>query len=339
TAGARSAEPQSAPAGQSTESATGPASSSADGPDSDAGEEKTVVARKASRGSPGPQANGPKTATAPPGLGAPNTAAATARGEPPAELLDPTRHPWARYPIGAWRELRTVTESFDLSGKLLGRSEATRIDTLIEVSATTYTLQTVSTVNIGGKDLRGGTQQTTLSLLSDAPVRVVAVSPLPAANVNLNGRVAPCTRWLLESGAGPGRRLETIYYNASLAPFVLRREASSVDGQGASVELQKTTAVVRLDVPISLEGGIVPGRHVSIESQLASGSLSALEVRSDVVPGGLVSASRTERDTAGRRVRWETTQLVRSSESGPTADAEPTRRRWRLFGRAKKKGQ
>lgn len=246
------------------------------------------------------------------------------------ELLPHQHHDWARFQPGAWRTLQTVTETFDPNGKFIGRSETTQTDTLLEVTADTYTIESSTVVHIGGKKLRGSAQRTTRSLLTDTPVELQAVVALPAANLNLDGRIVPCQRWRLELGAGAQRRLETLYYNADLSPYVLRREALAADDTSAATEIQSTTTVVRVDAPVALDEGIFPGRHVSIDSQTGAHRVARLEVRTDVVPGGMVSASSTERDAAGRRVRWSTTELV---DSGQAGDTPAPRQRWRLFKR------
>lgn len=272
----------------------------------------------------------------------------------PTSFLPPEHHPWARFAPGAWRTLRTITETFDPTGQFIGRSQTSQTETLVDVNEQGYTLETTAVVHVGGKELRGAAQRTTFSLLTDTPAERVKASPLPAANLSLEGRTIPCQRWRVVVGEDPRRRVETVYYNPDLSPYILHREvaqsapatddaatpdeANSASPLIPSTEPQSTTTVVRSDAPVTFEDGegneaddaIVPGAHVAVETRAGAHRIAQFEVHSDVIPGGLVSATSTERDATGRRVRWSTTELF---DYGQAGDPPQRKRRWRLFRR------
>ncbi|TWT36135.1 hypothetical protein KOR34_10340 [Posidoniimonas corsicana] len=239
-------------------------------------------------------------------------------------------HPWARFGVGAWRTLRTVTETFDETGKFLTRSETLHTDKLAEIAADSYTLESTSIVEVGGKRLRGATQVIRHSLLTDHTSQTPITVELPAIDISLSGKTVPCQQWGLSYGEGPQRRLETLYYAPEFPPYLLRREVSAPDGSSAADLTGETTSVLAVDVPILLDGGMVGGYRQQVRSTAGANQVETMELHCDLAPGGLVRASSTERDASGRRVRWVVTEL---EEFGDADEKPKSERRWRLFQR------
>lgn len=259
-------------------------------------------------------------------------------------------HRWARFEPGAWRTVRITTESFDAAGKLLGRSETTQTDTLIDVSDNHYGLETTNIVHVGGKQLRGAAQQTTRNFLADTVGKLVESTELPQANLKMAERLVPCQRLELVFEVAGQRRQETIFYSPDVSPYILRREivatpqpesdSAEISVQPIATEVapptpleQTTIAVVHVDVPVTVEDQLVPGCNATVHKQSGNHQTESLEVWSDIAPGGLISASSIERDANGRRVRWTSKELVEFGQVGQSATPETKRRRWRLFRR------
>lgn len=252
---------------------------------------------------------------------------------PPAPVVETVpldHHPWARFAIGSWRTMRTITETFDENGKFLVRSETLHTDKLTEVTEETYTIETSSVVEVGGKRLRGATQVITHCLWSDHCGESPLVTTLPKADISLSGRTIPCQRWELSIGEGPKRRLETVYYAADFAPHFLRREVVAADGSSAADVTGVTSRVIGVDVPILLDGGMIAGYQRLVQTTAGANQTERMELCCAAAPGGLVQASATERDASGRRVRWVVTEL---DDFGQEGDRPKTERRWRLFPR------
>lgn len=239
-------------------------------------------------------------------------------------------HPWGRFDVGAWRTLRTVTETFDENGKFLTRSETLHTDTLTEVTDESYTLETTSVVEVGGKRLRGATQVTRRSLLTDHTSQAPIAVEHPAVDISLCGKTIPCQQWELTYGEGAQRRIETLFYAPEFPPNVMRREVSAPDGSSAADLTSEVTSVLAVDVPILLEGGMVAGYRQQVRATAGANQIERTELLCALAPGGLVEASSTERDASGRRVRWVVTEL---EDFGDAQDAPQTDRRWRLFRR------
>lgn len=282
------------------------------------------------------------------------------RTSTPALISFPAEHhPWARFEPGAWRTIRITTESFDAAGKFLGRSETTQTDRLIEVNENYFGLETTNVVHVGGKKLRGATQQTNHSLLADSAGELIELTELTQANLKLGERLIPCRRLQLTFDAAGQRRQETVFYSSAVSPYILRREiittAQPTEALTATIKEASATdvsttlshgqptlddppleeisiAVVRIDLPVSLDDELAPGCNAVVVKRSGDHQTESLEVWSDVAPGGLVSASTTERDATGRRVRWTSTELVEFGQAGESPESEP-RRRWRLFRR------
>lgn len=245
--------------------------------------------------------------------------------------LPKTMHPWGRFAPGAWRTLRTTTESFDPAGKFLGRSESVVTETLVGVSDGAYTIESITVLEIGGKQLRGAGERITKLLLTDETTPVVATEVLAPVELTIEDRVISCQRWQLVLGEGDQQRVATLFYNPDVAPFILRREI--VHAEGSDSVFAATTHVSRVDVPVVLAGEseeIVPGEYQAYVSLSGTLRVDRTDVTSRVVPGGLISATTTERDASGRRVRWSTCELV---DYGQAGEEPAPRRRWRLFRR------
>ncbi len=158
-----------------------------------------------------------------------------------AIVLPTDQHPWRGSPPAVWRTVRTISETFDPSGKLLGRTVTTRTQTLTEVTTETYTLQESSEVTVGGAQLPGPNQMVTLSLLLDQPLAKGAeLKELAIAKLRIAGSDIPCRRWEVNWLAAQQPHRDIIWYAAGKSPFVLRRERSTTNAS------QPTTEVWRL---------------------------------------------------------------------------------------------
>jgi hypothetical protein len=265
-----------------------------------------------------------------------------------AIALPTDQHPWARFAPGAWRTVRTISETFDPSGKLLGRTVTTRTQTLTEVTTETYTLQESSEVTVGGAQLPGPNQMVTLSLLLDQPLTQPAdVQELPIAKVRIAGSDIPCRRWEVNWLAAQQPHRDIIWYAAGKSPFILRRERSTTNASQPTTEVWRAR---RLELPLAIGDQLGAGWQQEIDITSPAGTTQRNGLCSFEAPGGLVAESSIERDPAGNRLRWTVTRLIdfglsaddsMRAKAPPTADAgpaaddtpDPPRPRFRIFGR------
>ncbi len=233
----------------------------------------------------------------------------------PASPLPADHHPWGRFEPGAWRRLLIVSETFDENGLLVGRSETQRKETLLSHTQNQYTLRLETTIDVGGKRLPGPTQELTYGLLTDSPARITSLEIGAPATISLQGQAIPCEQWLMTLPMGQGSTgqgggsVETLYYNADIFPYLLRRERQEiVEGKRVG---ELTSNVVRIGVPIVIDSAILSAYHTVTTRKSPSGATSERQAVSlQEVPGGLVSESATEYGVTGRRVRWTVTRLV-----------------------------
>ncbi len=263
-----------------------------------------------------------------------------------AIALPTDQHPWARFAPGAWRTVRTISETFDPSGKLLGRTVTTRTQTLTEVTTDTYTLQESSEVTVGGAQLPGPNQMVTLSLLLDQPLtQPVDVQELEIAKVRIAASDIPCRRWEVKWLAAQQPHRDVIWYAAGKSPFILRRERSTTNASQPTTEVWRAR---RLELPLAIGDQLGAGWQQEIDITSPAGTTQRNGLCSFEAPGGLVAESSIERDPAGNRLRWTVTRLVDfglsaddsmrakappTAEAGTDAEDTPPRPRFRIFGR------
>jgi hypothetical protein len=281
----------------------------------------------------------PPPALSSPAIGAPDAPAG-------AIALPTDQHPWARFAPGAWRTVRTISETFDPTGKLLGRTVTTRTQTLTEVTTETYTLQESSEVTVGGAQLPGPNQMVTLSLLLDQPLTQRAtVKELAIAKVRIAGSDIPCRRWEVKWLAAQQPHRDIIWYAAGKSPFVLRRERSTTNASQPTTEVWRAR---RLELPLAIGDQLAAGWQQEIDITSPAGTTQRNGLCSFEAPGGLVAESSIERDPAGNRLRWTVTRLIDfglsaddsmkakappTADAGPGAEETPPRPRFRIFGR------
>lgn len=293
-------------------------------------------------------AQGDEVAAATPSTGVavlPPAPKATDADEDPAEPastdleLPGSHHPWARFAVGAWRNVRTTTESFDTAGQFVSRSETERRETLVEIASDRYTLEVSTTVLVGGKRLRSEDQRQTMAYITESPSEVQSVEPLEAALLQVSGKSIRCQRWRITSGKAPGVRTETYWYSPDLSPYVLQVESVTRERADASA-VEQMRVVTDVDVPLEVDKRLTPGWRTRVVTSADNHRVETTELGSPVVPGGLVHATTTERDPTGRRVRWSVSEVTSygqaaadTTEVEAESEPPPLLRRLRLFRR------
>lgn len=238
-------------------------------------------------------------------------------------------HPWTRHPVGAFRTLKLVAETFDQAGVPVSRTQTQQRDAITAIHDEGYTLSTTVSLQIAEANVPSETGECSLHRLTDSAGSITTASELDPAEVNIDGETILCRRWRLGVQAGQRTGVETLWYSAERSPHLLRREKTMTETAGAGVT---TTIqwVTQTGLPYAYRDQILDSYRVREEVVSPAGRIDRLEVRADGIPGGLVAASVTERDPEGRRVRWTVTELT-DFASGPEDATE--RKHWRLLGR------
>ena len=156
-----------------------------------------------------------------------NPPLADQQGEPSAAeqfLLPGAKHPWARFPVGSWRQILVTTETFDEAGKLISRNETTQQESLQSVSEDRYELNVQATVDLVGKRIVGQWITRVLHTATDGAGQVVESRRLEDQSVRLATGEVNCQVWDVLYRDDARSLVDRIFYSPEQFPYVLRRE-------------------------------------------------------------------------------------------------------------------
>lgn len=219
-------------------------------------------------------------------------------------------HRWARFEPGAWRRVRSVSQSFT-DGEESITSVTERTERLIEVDRDSYTIEVTNTLPLGTQTAAAPAVRQRLWVLTDRPTdlgrpRVARGEP---TSISLGGVVVPCSVWTVTTAGAAATETQTIATAGTGEPMVLRRESTS--DQGGAPGPAVLESVTRTDQPIRFGDSLLSSWRTTTTVAHADGGRAAREAISAIeAPGGLVLETTSEYDATGRRLRWEVTELV-----------------------------
>lgn len=238
--------------------------------------------------------------------------------------LPATEHPWARYPVGSWREVEITTETYDEAGKLFGQSLTTQQEILKVVAEDSYALEVQATVDVSGKRIVGPANTRILRLLTDRPGVIYSSVLQGEDEVQIGSQVFPCEVWEVEFNDESRNEKARLLHSAQRFPFVLRRELTTKDassaGQGQENERSR---IIALEVPFSFRDRTYSCVLQKTDRRNEKGSTQSLAMLSDEIPGGEIASWSTDLDTEGRRVRWSVLRLVSFEVTAGDASLPP----------------
>jgi hypothetical protein len=255
----------------------------------------------------------------------------------PERFVLPTEHhPWARFPVEAWRKIQITTETFDEVGAVVSRSVTTQEENLQSVSLDRYALNVQATVDLVGKQIVGKWIVRVLHTATDRAGRVVETRRLEDQDLTLTNRTVACQVWDVQYRDDARTLVDHVFYAPDQFPYVLRRETAQVaspDSDPPSTE--QVVSVVAIDIPYPFGDRILHCTCLRTTRHGEKGSTVRIALVSDVVPGGEVAVWATDFDSQGKRSRWSSQELV---DYGQTPLAEPPLSR-RKLRRARRRGQ
>lgn len=265
---------------------------------------------------------------APQGTGSQDTSPGDVENQSASEpfRLPVEQHFWARFQPGAWRELRTVTETFD-GTEIVSRNTTTQREVLQAVVDGTYVLQVQATVELPGKCFVGEWNQRVLHLAIDSAGPIINSRRLEDETLALAGATVLCQVWELRYRDEARNLVELIHYDPQTFPYVLQRETFTDTGSenGTAIGEQQMQAMAR-DVPYRLGEQLVKCACLRTSRHRAKGDTLTLTFASPTVPGGEMAAWTTDFDSQGQRIRWSVTSLLGSGESPPSDYPMPSSR-------------
>jgi hypothetical protein len=232
----------------------------------------------------------------------------------PAKQLDAgiprEQHPWGQFKIGSWKLVRTVTETLGPGGEVVNTTETQTTTKLVDVDETGYTLRVDVVVQIDRKRFPAAPQIIRRAFSGEAEGQQVSVKRVGDDRVVINGRKIPCEVRQVTVDADNGKRISTVHYSEELAPYVLKRETTSLDQQGKPTDIQTQVDVVAVDMPYEVKNKTHSTSHVRVMHQQGKASTLTIEVHCAEVPGGVVAHTSKETDESGRVIRRSTLDLL-----------------------------
>jgi hypothetical protein len=221
----------------------------------------------------------------------------------------PEHHPWAGFPVGSWKLVRTVTENLDEHGNVTNVTTTDTRTTLVGVDASSFTLRTEISIEAAGRRLETPAQTLKQGLYGEAPGQMVEAKRTGEARLMIDGRTIACELRQVVIEADGVRRTSTLHYSDKIPPFILRRETTA---ESAGDEPQRTTVVevVSLDLPQRIDDELEQAMYIKTTQKLPQGTQVTLEVQVEDVPGWVVSHRASHFDTTGRLVRRSTLELL-----------------------------
>jgi hypothetical protein len=225
------------------------------------------------------------------------------------ELAFPAdHHPWAGFPVGSWKLVRTVTENLDEQGNVSNVTATDTKTTLVGADDATYSIRTETTIETAGRRLATPPQTTRHGLYGEAPGQMIEVERAGEAQLTIDGRSIACELRRVSTENEGVKRTSTLHYSNQVAPYVLRRE-TTLAGEGSEVQRTTLVEVVALDLPQRVQGELEQAMHVKTTQSEPTARRVTLEVQVEDVPGWVVAHWASERDEAGRLVRRSTLEL------------------------------
>ncbi|MFZ5832863.1 MAG: hypothetical protein ACOY3P_22480 [Planctomycetota bacterium] len=238
--------------------------------------------------------------------------AAVSVPEQPRSHLRAEHHPWGRFEVGAWKLVRTLTETFDEKGRVASTSATETHSFLTSKSPENVMLEVQTTLEVAGKRFESDPQTLTQPFHGEGGAGEVKVKNLPDGEVTIDARAIPCKVQQFEWIApGNGAKTTTVvHFSPTVEPYVLKRETTTTEGTGKEVAGEQTVAVASVGLPWKVLGEIKSAAIVHSVSTHSKGTTVTWAVYCVDVPGGVVRHTSKEVDKAGNVLRRSTLELL-----------------------------
>jgi len=250
----------------------------------------------------------------------------------------PEHHPWGRFPVGSWKQVRTTSEALDDKGQVVSVTTTDTRTRLTAADDSGYTLQTDATVDVASRRIIAAPQTTRHGYYGETPGQAFDAKRTADASLTIDGRAIPCEVRQVVLAGESGKVITTLYYSDQFPPFVLRRE-TSVEGAAEEKRNSSLVEVVALDLPQRVRGELKQASYVKTTQKLPTTTKVTLEVHCDDVPGGVVAHWASETDASGRVLRRSTLELLDFGTPTAAGQPQPLLRRNMRPGKARRMDQ
>lgn len=253
--------------------------------------------------------------------------AAPSFGKQIEEGVPRAQHPWGQFKVGAWKRVKTHTETLDESGRVASFSTTETTTKLVDVDDSGYTLRIDVVVEVAGKRFTAQPQVIRRGFNGEGEGQTVSVKRMGEGSLKLNGKKVACEVREITVDAGDTKRVTTVYWNERVAPYVLKRETHCFDKDGKPTDCNSQVDLVAVDMLNKVLSEMKSTSQFRIMSQQGSTSTLTLEVHCADIPGGVVSHTMKETDESGRTIRRSTMELLNYAPgTGEDADAQMVRK-------------
>jgi hypothetical protein len=222
-------------------------------------------------------------------------------------------HPWASFPVGAWKLSKVETETLDHSGAVVERSVVETRTTLDELTDNQITLRIEVTLDVAGKRIAMDPQIVRQGYLGEEPDAASEIKNLGKGQVTIDGRTIDCQIIEVSVTTSGARTINRTYYSDTVAPFVLKTETRTVDLATESESGETTTEVVSMSPPRERPARFPLLRRlaqVRAERKSHRGRLVTRSIQCCEVPGGIVYQASEEYDRTDRLIRQSVLEVV-----------------------------
>lgn len=226
-------------------------------------------------------------------------------------LLPAEHHPWAHFPVGAWREIQTTTENFDEAGVVVSQSLTTQMENLQSVSPDRYALNVQATVDVVGKRVAGNWITRVLNMTTDDAGQIIETRRQEDQVLTLTNQDVNCQVWDVLHRDDARTLVDHILYSPEQYPHVLRRETAEVASpDGDPRPSEQAVNIVAVEIPYLLGDQVLQCTCLRTTRQGDKGSTVKITLVSEQVPGGEVAVWTTDFDAQGKRARWSSQELL-----------------------------
>jgi len=239
---------------------------------------------------------------------------------------------WARFPQGSWKLVRTVTQSYDIHGNPTQTTTVETQTTLSKVDDRGMCLKIDVCTQVNGRRIEGVPQQIEQGFWGQ-PSNQAATERIVGQNkLLIEGNEVPCTIHEASYTDGQHHTVSKQYVSPNQTPFVLKRETLTTVGDNTTPRYRTVSEVYALQMPYKIGNEIKIASHERLVRQTPEETLISLDVTVPEIPGGVVSRTTKELDTAGRLIRHSTMEII-SYHIADENDPPREQRRRRLFNR------
>ncbi len=244
--------------------------------------------------------------------------------------------PWARFPQGSWKLVRTVTQSYDIHGTPTQTTTVETQTTLAKVDERGMSLKIDVTTQVNGRRIEGVAQQIEQGFWGEPPDQPATERIAGENKLLIEGHEVPCTIHEASYSDGKHHTVTKQYVAPDQSPFVLKRESVTTIGENTTPRYRTVSEVYALQMPCKIGNEIKICSHERIVRQTPEETLISLDVTVPEIPGGVVSRTTKELDTSGKLIRHSTMEMI-SYHIADNNDPPRELRRRRLFNRAQAK--